>query len=262
MTGIATLAAYQAAIQAITFSNNSEAPDTTDRVIDVTVNDGLFNSNVATSTIHVAPVNDAPNAGDENVISNFASGTTYTIPGWALLANDTDPDGPALTITSVTESSQNFTAVLNAGNVVVTDSSSSNRSFTYTVSDGANPTAGTDTNNVSVSRDTSGTVEGNNSNTRDILIGNANSSTFDAGTGNDFVLAGAGDDTIVWFANNSGSPTAATSSTVAPTARRATRSRSTATVRPRPIMSTPWLAARTRAWPRPSTPRSTPRPRS
>jgi Ca2+-binding RTX toxin-like protein len=206
LTGAASFAAYQAAIQAITFSNNSNNPDPADRIIHVTVKDDLINSNVATTTIHVTPTNDAPNAGDENVISNFASGTPYTIPGWALVANDSDPDGPAaLSISNVTESSSNFTAVLNAGDVVINDSSSGNRSFTYTVSDGATPLPGTDTNSVSVSRDTSGSVDGNNSNTPDILIGDGNVSTFDAGTGDDIVLAGGGDDSILWNANNSGS---------------------------------------------------------
>ena len=206
LTGAASFAAYQAAIQAISFSNNSQSPDSADRIIHVTVKDDLINSNVATTTIHVTPTNDSPNAGDENVISNVASGTPYTVPGWALVANDSDPDGPnALSISNVTEGSFNFTAVLNAGNVVITDSSSGSRSFTYTVSDGATPMPGTDTNTVSVSRDTSGNVEGNNSNTPDILIGDGNASTFDAGTGDDIVLAGAGDDTVLWNANNSGS---------------------------------------------------------
>jgi Ca2+-binding RTX toxin-like protein len=206
LTGAASFAAYQNAIEAITFSSNSNNPTNADRVIHVTVNDGLVDSNVATTAVHVVPVNDPPNAGDENVISNFASGTSYTVPGWALLANDTDTDGPGpLTLTNVTESSSNFTAVLTAGNVVVTDSSNGSRSFTYTVSDGASPTAGTDTNSVSVTRDTTGTVDGNNSNTPDILVGDGASSTFDAGTGDDIVFGGGGDDTIVWNANTFGS---------------------------------------------------------
>ena len=62
LTGSATPAAYQAALQAITFSNNSEAPSTVDRNITVNVTNATFGttSNTAVSTIHVTAVNDAP----------------------------------------------------------------------------------------------------------------------------------------------------------------------------------------------------------
>jgi Ca2+-binding RTX toxin-like protein len=200
-----SFANFTSRLDNIQFTNSSQDPSPTDRVIQVTVNDGLLNSNVATTTIHVAPVNDVPNAGAENVVSNFASGSQYTIPSWALLANDTDIDGPGpLSISAVTDNSQNFNAALSGGNITVTDSSNSNRSFTYTVSDAAIP-AGTDQQQVGVARDTTGNVDGNNSNTRDILIGDGNNSTFDGGTGDDIILAGAGNDTIVWNANSSGS---------------------------------------------------------
>ena len=54
LTGAASFAAYQAAIQAVTF-NNSRNPDPTDRIIHVTVKDDLINSNVATTTIRCDP---------------------------------------------------------------------------------------------------------------------------------------------------------------------------------------------------------------
>ncbi|WP_374339779.1 type I secretion C-terminal target domain-containing protein, partial [Leeia sp.] len=60
LTGSASLANYQAAIRAIAFSNSGDNPSTVDRVINVVVNDGTANSNVAVSTIHVTAVNDAP----------------------------------------------------------------------------------------------------------------------------------------------------------------------------------------------------------
>ena len=47
LTGTASLADYQRAIQAVTFSNNSNNPVAGNRVIEVTVNDGFMNSNVA-----------------------------------------------------------------------------------------------------------------------------------------------------------------------------------------------------------------------
>ena len=56
LTGSATKAAYQMAIEAITFSNSSDTPNVTPRVINVTVNDGSTNSNTAVSTITVTAV--------------------------------------------------------------------------------------------------------------------------------------------------------------------------------------------------------------
>ena len=60
LTGSATKANYAAAIRAITFSNSGDNPGTTARVINVTVNDGGLSSPVATATISVVAVNDAP----------------------------------------------------------------------------------------------------------------------------------------------------------------------------------------------------------
>ncbi|MBM9519965.1 VCBS domain-containing protein, partial [Desulforhopalus vacuolatus] len=60
LTGSATLAEYQTALQAIKFSNTSDAPNVENRVINIKVNDGDVNSSIAVSTILVTPVNDAP----------------------------------------------------------------------------------------------------------------------------------------------------------------------------------------------------------
>ena len=60
LTGSATEADYQAALQLITFANTSEDPVAGDRTIDIVVTDGEDDSNTATATIAVAAVNDAP----------------------------------------------------------------------------------------------------------------------------------------------------------------------------------------------------------
>ena len=49
----------------MTFDNNSNNPVAGSRVIQVTVNDGFMNSNVATTTVNVVAVNDAPNASND-----------------------------------------------------------------------------------------------------------------------------------------------------------------------------------------------------
>ena len=56
----ATLAQWQAALRSVTYTNTSDAPDTTNRNVSFVVNDGTVNSAVATLTVNVTAANDAP----------------------------------------------------------------------------------------------------------------------------------------------------------------------------------------------------------
>jgi hypothetical protein len=58
-------------------------------------NDGTVDSNTATVTINVTPVNDAPTAVADTFYLNSMTTTNIAAPG--VLANDTDPEGDALT---------------------------------------------------------------------------------------------------------------------------------------------------------------------
>ncbi|MGO4174513.1 peroxidase family protein [Bosea sp. TAF32] len=196
MTGAASVANYQAAIQMVTFSNSSQDPGAIDRVVHVSVTDTLLSSNVAVSTIHVVPVNDAPVASNDTVITNFAT-VPFAIPEWALLANDTDADSAALDITAAQINNASLAAIsltANPGSVTVTDNAQAGGTFTYTASDGT----ATDTAQVTITRDTTGTIDGTAA--ANILIGDGGNSTFAGGGGNDVILAGAGNDTINWSA--------------------------------------------------------------
>ena len=57
LTGPASLAAFQTALQQIRFDNTGTTPSTDTRYIDVVVNDGTAASNLAQAIIHVAQVN-------------------------------------------------------------------------------------------------------------------------------------------------------------------------------------------------------------
>jgi hypothetical protein len=59
LTGTASLAAYQTALQQITFDNTGTTPSTATRAIDIVVNDGASNSNTAHALIQVEVVNDS-----------------------------------------------------------------------------------------------------------------------------------------------------------------------------------------------------------
>ncbi|MEM3119124.1 MAG: tandem-95 repeat protein, partial [Nitrososphaerales archaeon] len=97
-------------------------------------NDGSLDSNVATVSITVSAVNDAPVANDDVVETNQNTPVTISV-----LANDSDVDLDVLTVTSVTEPA-NGSAINNGdGTITYTPDTSFTGidSFDYTISDGA-----------------------------------------------------------------------------------------------------------------------------
>jgi hypothetical protein len=98
-----------------------------------TISDGAGGSDTAVVTITVTPVNDAPVANDD--VATTLQDTTVTID---VLANDSDVEGDALSVTAVTIPT-NGSVVINPDNTVTytPDASySSTDSFSYTASDG------------------------------------------------------------------------------------------------------------------------------
>ena len=102
----ATLAQWQAALDAVQYSSTSDNPTTfgtdTSRTISWVVNDGSLNSNTQTTTLNITAVNDAA------VISGTASGSvveagggTPGTPTATGTLTDTDVDNPANTFTPV-----------------------------------------------------------------------------------------------------------------------------------------------------------------
>ncbi|WP_183901076.1 VCBS domain-containing protein, partial [Rhizobium metallidurans] len=171
-TGNASRAAYEAAIAAIRFANTSEDPDVSNRTFEITVNDGLANSNTVVATVAVVAVNDAPVAGADSIITNAGTGGTFVVPEWALLANDRDVDSSTLDVTATTSNSSMTTSLLpNPGSVTVTDGVPSGGNFNYTVSDGST----TGTGSVSVTQRTTGSLDGTGN--ADILIAKSLPST-------------------------------------------------------------------------------------
>ncbi|MEQ1529143.1 MAG: type I secretion C-terminal target domain-containing protein, partial [Methylococcales bacterium] len=67
LSGNASPADYQAAIQHVTFVNNTANPDTTTRVVEVTVNDGSVNSNTAVTKIDVVSNTVLGNDAEDNL---------------------------------------------------------------------------------------------------------------------------------------------------------------------------------------------------
>jgi VCBS repeat-containing protein/CshA-type fibril repeat protein len=114
LTGPASLDDFEAALQAVRFLTTSENPDPTDRIVEITVNDGFATSNLATTTINVVPVNDNPTLDlDGNNSSGVNAGnynTSYTenalpvaigdVDTTILDLDDTNIEGATITLTN------------------------------------------------------------------------------------------------------------------------------------------------------------------
>ena len=144
----ATLAQWQAALRAVTYTNSSETPNTASRTLSFTVNDGASNSSAATRVVTVAAVNDAPVAvADSLTVAEGGTATTLVGGATSVLANDTD--GEASTLVSVLVTGPAYGSLtLNANGTfsyVHNGSDTTTDSFSYKPNDGT-----ADGNTVSV----------------------------------------------------------------------------------------------------------------
>jgi VCBS repeat-containing protein len=117
LTGTATQAAYQTALQQVRFSSSSEAIVTTSRAINITVNDGTAASNTAVATVAITAVNDAP----VNILPasfSVAEDGTLGITGLSVI----DLDAGSGTITVTLAVSGGTLAAASAGGVTVANS--------------------------------------------------------------------------------------------------------------------------------------------
>ncbi|MCK5641820.1 MAG: cadherin-like domain-containing protein, partial [Gammaproteobacteria bacterium] len=129
LTGSATRADYEAAIELICFNNPSATADTTQRTVTVVVNDGTSNSNTAISTIYF--VNSAPsaNAGDDQSV---IVDTVATLDGSA--SSDADNDALTYGWTQTGGTAVSFTSNLSV-TTFTAPSSTGTLTFTLTVTD-------------------------------------------------------------------------------------------------------------------------------
>jgi VCBS repeat-containing protein len=100
------------------------------------VNDGTADSNPATVSLTINPVNDAPVAAGDSYSTN--EDTALSVPGPGVLANDTDVDGDALSAVLVTGPSHGSLALNANGSFTYTPAANYNGadSFTYQANDG------------------------------------------------------------------------------------------------------------------------------
>jgi hypothetical protein len=108
------------------------------------VNDGSVDSLVATVSISVTAVNDAPTAVADSATTNEDTATAIDV-----LANDSDVDGDALSVTAITAPSHGTSVLItsgaDAGKILYTPDANYNGtdSFTYKATDGTLTSAAT-----------------------------------------------------------------------------------------------------------------------
>ncbi|MBN9580317.1 MAG: VWA domain-containing protein [Afipia sp.] len=149
-----------------------------------------------TLTIHVNNADRDPIVRDDHVITNVGSttsGASIVIPDYALLFNDKDPDGQAITITG-TSNVVDGTSATHAGvSVTFVDNNSNGGSFTYTGS--TTSPNGSDTGVVTINRQSSLTLNGTGLD--EILIGrDGANNTINGYEGNDVLISGDGNDVL------------------------------------------------------------------
>ena len=182
----------------ITFRAWDETSGTAGTKVSTLTNGGgsAFSSGTDTASITVSAVNDNPVAvADRIIVSNS---TLVTIAASALLGNDTDIDGLALTITSVSGAAGISGLMYDAANGTITFTSGNAAgptagSFQYTVSDGA---GGTSTATATI--DIRSVASGNTADTIDLsTAGNYQASFIDGRGGADTLTGGATGDIFI-----------------------------------------------------------------
>ncbi len=172
-------------------------------IIDFTLidNDGDQASNKL--TIDITDGDRAPIVRDDHVITNL-TGNTIDIPEYALRYNDSDPDGQALSITALSNSSSGNAAFLSSAihDVKFTDTNSQSDGgrFDYTAS--TTSPAASDTATVTVDREQYNDNPLNGTGLGEILIGRDSSDTINGYEGNDVLIGGLGNDTLNGGAGN------------------------------------------------------------
>ena len=137
LTGSASKANYETALESVTYNNTSDTPNTSSRIITWVLNDGNDSSVKVTSTVSVTAVNDSPLAQDDTY-SVDEDGKLVVPGGSGVLINDsTGGDGGALVVSAHTSPFSGTLALSEDGSLIYTPNPDFNGfdTFKYTIAD-------------------------------------------------------------------------------------------------------------------------------
>jgi hypothetical protein len=122
LTGVDTIANYQAVLRSVTYNNASNTPNVTNRSIAFQVNDGSTNSNTATKTVSVTPTNDAPAVNTGGGTTSFTEAAGAVVVDATVTPSDVDSATLAsatVTITNLLDATQETLAASTGGTSIV-----------------------------------------------------------------------------------------------------------------------------------------------
>ena len=90
LSGSASVAQYQAALRSVTYANSSDAPATAPRSIGFSASDAWVSSTVATRSVTVTAVNDAPVLGFVSGSASYTEGSGAVVLAPSATVNDVD----------------------------------------------------------------------------------------------------------------------------------------------------------------------------
>ncbi len=112
ISGSAAKALYEAILEHVTYTNGSDDPDTGDRTVTWTVNDGTSNSAAKTSTITVTAVNDVPVLSDPGGVLAYTEGDAAQAIDGSITITDPDSENMASATIRITGNYQDGEDVL------------------------------------------------------------------------------------------------------------------------------------------------------
>ena len=193
----ATLAQWDAALQAVTYDDTSHNPNTASRTISFVVNDGTADSVVSTKTVSITAVNTPPS----DIIWNASGGSSLPGAGTivATLTTVDSDNSSGFTYSVVTSSDVNVPAnsfTVSSGGTVTAVSALANNT-TYALDVQSTDTLGAKFQEVFhiITDDSSGsTLTGTDG--PDIIYGLGGNDTITGGAGDDVLIGGTGADTM------------------------------------------------------------------
>ena len=133
----ATVAEWQSALRAVTYTNSSETPNTSTRTISFVVNDGTNDSNTATQQVSITATNDTPIVTTSNGTTSFTEGNNTTSTPVVVDSGITVTDADNTTLASATVSiTTNFQSSEDVLGLVLNSSTMGNISASYNSSTG------------------------------------------------------------------------------------------------------------------------------